>query len=107
MSWDKIALPLLIAGVLFAGVSFFDKKEIPIPPADVIDQQDDSEIVDVAESNCPIKGNVSYKTGERIYHTPDCPYYLSTKINDAYGERWFCTEAEARAAGWRKAYNCP
>jgi hypothetical protein len=23
------------------------------------------------------------------------------------GERWFCTEQEAQAAGWRKAGNCP
>ena len=54
-----------------------------------------------------IKGNVSYSTGERIYHCPGCPYYEETVINPAYGERWFSSEAEARAAGWRKARNCP
>jgi len=54
-----------------------------------------------------IKGNVSYKSGERIYHLPGCPYYDTTVINPKYGERWFSSEAEARAAGWRKAYNCP
>ncbi len=51
---------------------------------------------------CPIKGNIS-KTGERIYHTPWSPWYSRTKINEATGERWFCDESEAAAAGWRAA----
>lgn len=51
----------------------------------------------------PIKGNVSFDDGERIYHVPGQEYYDETKINPRYGERWFCTEAEARAAGWRKS----
>ncbi|QIK73084.1 hypothetical protein G7070_13450 [Propioniciclava coleopterorum] len=52
---------------------------------------------------CAIKGNISVKTGERIYHVPGQEYYEQTVINEAYGERWFCTEREARAAGWRKS----
>ncbi|MFT5949516.1 MAG: hypothetical protein ACI807_003799, partial [Paracoccaceae bacterium] len=27
--------------------------------------------------------------------------YARTKISAAKGERWFCTEADPRAAGWR------
>ncbi len=54
-----------------------------------------------------IKGNISYTTGERIYHVPGCEYYAQTVINTDYGERWFSSEAEAVAAGWRKAQNCP
>ena len=57
-----------------------------------------------AES-CNIKGNVSINTGERIYHMPGQHDYLDTIISPRYGERWFCTEIEARAAGWRKARN--
>ena len=49
---------------------------------------------------CLIKGNVSSK-GERIYHVPGGQDYERTRISTAKGERWFCTEAEARAAGWR------
>lgn len=56
---------------------------------------------------CSIKGNISYNTGDRIYHVPGCEYYEQTKIASEYGERWFCTEAEAIANGWRKAKNCP
>ena len=54
-----------------------------------------------------IKGNTSYDTGEKIYHFPGCEYYQQTVINTDYGERWFSSEAEAQAAGWRKAQNCP
>ena len=32
---------------------------------------------------------------------PGSPSYANTKIDESKGERWFCTEAEARAAGWR------
>lgn len=52
---------------------------------------------------CNIKGNVSINSGERIYHVPGQYYYEATKISPQYGERWFCSEQEARAAGWRKA----
>ena len=55
---------------------------------------------------CLIKGNVSYDTGEKIYHLPGCRSYDKTIINPRYGERWFCTETEAQAAGWRKAKDC-
>lgn len=51
----------------------------------------------------PIKGNVSFNSGEKIYHVPGQEYYDDTKIDPRYDERWFCTEAEARAAGWRKS----
>jgi hypothetical protein len=48
---------------------------------------------------CPIKGNISQNG--RIYHVPGSPSYDGTKIDESAGERWFCSEAEARAAGWR------
>lgn len=54
-------------------------------------------------ANCNIKGNVSIGSGERIYHVPGQEYYDETRISPQYGERWFCSEAEARAAGWRRA----
>jgi hypothetical protein len=52
---------------------------------------------------CSIKGNISKNTGERIYHSPGQEYYAQTRINWFSGERWFCSEADARAAGWRKS----
>jgi hypothetical protein len=54
---------------------------------------------------CVIKGNVSYDTGEQIYHLPGQKYYDSTVIDPRYGERWFCTEEDAINNGWRKSEN--
>ena len=54
---------------------------------------------------CQIKGNISAK-GERIYHPPGCRYYNATVIDTNRGERWFCTEAEAVVAGWRRTKVC-
>ena len=56
----------------------------------------------VPPSGCQIKGNIS-NSGERIYHVPGGQYYDRTKIDVTKGERWLCSEEEARAAGWRKA----
>ena len=53
-------------------------------------------------ASCLIKGNISYNSGQKIYHVPGGKYYDQTRINRP-GERWFCTEAEARAAGWRRS----
>lgn len=54
-------------------------------------------------AGCDIKGNISISSGERIYHVPGQKYYDDTVIRSEYGERWFCSEAEARKAGWRKS----
>ncbi|MBB4522265.1 MULTISPECIES: succinoglycan biosynthesis protein exoi [Rhizobium] len=58
---------------------------------------------DLLASWCKIKGNVSIATGERIFHVPGQRRYAETKISPQYGERWFCSEFEAWAAGWRKS----
>ncbi|MCY3543560.1 MAG: helix-hairpin-helix domain-containing protein [Chloroflexi bacterium] len=52
-------------------------------------------------AHCRIKGNIHLDSGERVYHTPDSPWYSRTEIDTRAGERWFCTEQEARDAGWR------
>lgn len=52
-----------------------------------------------SSGGCLIKGNIS--DNGHIYHVPGSPSYNSTKIDESKGERWFCTEEEARAAGWR------
>ena len=50
-----------------------------------------------SSSACVIKGNRS-RRGEWIYHVPGMPYYEQTRAEEV-----FCTEAEARAAGYRRA----
>ena len=51
---------------------------------------------------CRIKGNIG-RDGSRIYHVPRGQFYNRTGTATGKGERWFCTEAEARAAGWRRS----
>lgn len=53
-----------------------------------------------AEADCVIKGNVS--SNGQIYHVPGQRDYDRVRM-DRPGKRWFCTEAEAQAAGWRRA----
>jgi endonuclease YncB( thermonuclease family) len=58
------------------------------------------EISKINNSNeCNIKGNIS--SSGKIYHIPASAWYKKTKINTAKGERWFCSEDDAKAAGWR------
>lgn len=49
---------------------------------------------------CVIKGNVS--GNGRIYHLPGQRDYDRVTMRNPE-TRWFCTEAEAQAAGWRRA----
>ncbi|MEA5487814.1 MULTISPECIES: cold shock domain-containing protein [Pseudanabaena] len=52
---------------------------------------------------CNIKGNISVSSGSKLYHLPNMEDYAITNIDVSKGERWFCTEAEAIANGWKKA----
>jgi len=52
---------------------------------------------------CFIKGNINLKTRERVYHVPGQKHYDDVTIEPGAGERWFCTEAEAEASGWRRS----
>lgn len=54
-------------------------------------------------AGCAIKGNISYNGGEKIFHVPGQEYYGVTNITHLKGERYFCSEAEALTAGWRKS----
>lgn len=57
--------------------------------------------VPAQKSGCSIKGNIS--ENGKIYHLPGQRFYDRTRIDAAAGERWFCSEEDARAAGWRRA----
>ena len=57
-------------------------------------------------AGCSIKGKLAARanfTGHRgIYHMESCRSYGRTKRPD----RWFCSEDEAQAEGFRKAFTC-
>ncbi len=53
--------------------------------------------------HCRIKGEVDPLTRDRVYHLPGQFHYPRVKVSLPRGERWFCSEAEARRAGWRRS----
>ncbi len=55
------------------------------------------------DPNCNIKGNISWNSGRKYYHMPGMEDYAITQIDADRGERWFCSEDEARTSGWTKA----
>ena len=56
--------------------------------------------------DCPIKGRINLRsqvTGyQGIYHLPGCRSYERTRTPN----RWFCSEQEALAEGYRKSFTC-
>lgn len=57
-------------------------------------------------NGCTVKGNLTARahlTGHRgIYHLDGCGSYRRTKHPD----RWFCSEQEAQAEGFRRSFTC-
>ena len=58
-----------------------------------------------AVQNCQIKGNIDLVDGSRTYYLPGQDRYAAIRVQPSGGERWFCSENEALAAGWHKARN--
>lgn len=55
---------------------------------------------------CNIKGNIDKSTDTHIYFIPGCAQYQFTVVEKDIGEQWFCTESEAKKAGYVKAKTC-
>lgn len=55
---------------------------------------------------CAIKGNHDLDRNEYLYLPPDCPYYSLVTIRRFEGDRWFCTESEAKKAGFKISSAC-
>lgn len=55
---------------------------------------------------CLIKANVG-RNDEMNYFFPGCNTYDIVFVQLHHGDQWFCTEAEARKAGFTKAERCP
>jgi micrococcal nuclease len=67
------------------------------------ERQQDSLPTDPA---CIIKGNISEKSFGRSYFTEGCPNYNRVKIDIRKGESYFCTEDEAKKAGFTRSESC-
>ncbi|MEO0730841.1 MAG: thermonuclease family protein, partial [Pseudomonadota bacterium] len=52
-----------------------------------------------APDGCPIKGEI--RRGQKLYVMPWAREYSRARVTTRRGERWFCSEDAALAAGWR------
>ncbi|MBU3957298.1 thermonuclease family protein [Patescibacteria group bacterium] len=59
------------------------------------------------KEGCLIKGNVRRDRGTKVYHLSDCYNYEKIVVNERGGDQWFCSEEEAKKAGFRKSEDCP
>lgn len=60
----------------------------------------------IKNPKCNVKGNIDDATDEKRYYVPGCAQYAFTVVELDVGEAWFCTEKEARDAGYAKAETC-
>jgi micrococcal nuclease len=56
--------------------------------------------------DCRIKGNIDKSTRKKLYYYPGCAQYRFVVVEKDIGENWFCSEEEARRAGFAKAKTC-
>lgn len=55
-------------------------------------------------NGCAIKGNI--REGKSVYYLQACKYYDQVIVDEAFGDRWFCNEQEAKEAGFMFASSC-
>ncbi len=55
---------------------------------------------------CVIKANIDKATWDHFYHLPTCRHYNQIVLDTDIGEGFFCSEKEAREAGFRIAPDC-
>ncbi|MBI2587420.1 thermonuclease family protein [Candidatus Amesbacteria bacterium] len=58
------------------------------------------------DPKCAIKGNHDLDRDEFLYLLPTCPYYAATNIRRFEGDQWFCTETQAKKAGFTISPAC-
>jgi len=56
--------------------------------------------------DCVIKGNISEHGYGKTYFFLGCPNYNTVKVDLEKGDRYFCTNEEAEAAGFKMAEGC-
>lgn len=109
-----IAAELVRGGHVFAGTGFFARygglesearnarvgvwRQEPVERPSEYRSKRWEEAKAQAPQGCPIKG---VARGARTYVLPWSPSYNNVRVRESRGDRWFCSEQEARAAGWR------
>lgn len=66
-----------------------------------------SQLENKEKPKCKIKGNIDPSNSSvRIYQMEGCVQYATTTVDLYRGEQWFCSEAEAKKAGFVKSKRC-
>ena len=65
-----------------------------------------TQLVNEAKPECSIKGNFNQTNERKVYHFPGCQQYGSIPVELHLGDQWFCSEAEAKKAGFVKSGQC-
>ena len=108
---NKTVVAIIVGALIIGGAYYFtnrspsESKETLLPTNNTQNggTPPESSTPTITDCSSPsIKGNIS-SSGEKIYHVPGGQYYAVTQIDASKGEKWFCTEDEARAAGWRRS----
>lgn len=61
---------------------------------------------DPPDPKCQIKGNIDDRTKKKEYLIPVCRHYSKAIIEKNMGETWFCSEKEAKTAGFSLSSDC-
>lgn len=57
---------------------------------------------------CNIKGNIDPSNNKlKRYYFPGCVQYKTAIVEKDRGEQWFCSEEEAKSAGYVRSERCP
>ena len=94
-----LAISLSLSGVFSRSRFSSNSQQAATSPETFVNSQNTA----TASQSCNIKGNISVSTGSKLYHLPSMEDYATTNIDVSKGEKWFCSESEAIASGWRKA----
>jgi cold shock CspA family protein len=90
-----------IALLMIGGTAFVLIERLP--SISTVQNDGVSAVTAAVNPSCVIKGNISWNSGCKYYHVPGMEDYVNTQIDTEKGERWFCSETEARESGWVKA----
>ncbi|NEP12948.1 MAG: cold shock domain-containing protein [Symploca sp. SIO2C1] len=99
----KILISLGVIAFITIIAKGFSASNSPSPSTPNPDTVISNPNTSINQPGCNIKGNISHNTGNKVYHIPGMEDYESTVIDPLKGEKWFCSESEAIANGWRKA----
>ena len=107
----QVILATLLLSVVMTGCVVAVRERVEVPGEEplrfeqsgvLLKPAPDDETLIPPDPNCNIKGNVSTYNDKtkNIYHMPDDHYYGYIRVNPEEGDAWFCSEEEARDAGF-------